>query len=63
FFDRVEQQLSRQSFLAGGEFSFADISLLVTVDFAGWVDIVPVQSRPALGRWYERVSARPSSGA
>ena len=49
--------------LAGGDFSFADISLLVAVDFAGWVDIVPTRDRPALGRWYQRVAARPSAGA
>jgi len=63
FFDRVEQQLARHRFLAGGEFSFADISLLVTADFAGWVDINPMSTRPALARWYELVSARPSAGA
>jgi glutathione S-transferase len=63
FFDRVGQQLMHQQYLAGGEFSFADISLLVTTDFAGWVDIQPTQTRPSLQRWYERVAARPSAGA
>ena len=63
FFDRVEQQLARHEHLAGGDFSFADISLLVTVDFAGWVDIQPTITRPALGRWYTRVAQRPSAGA
>jgi glutathione S-transferase len=63
FFDRVEQQLQRNEHLAGGGFSFADISLLVTVDFAGWVDINPALSRPALRRWHQRVAARPSAGA
>jgi glutathione S-transferase len=63
FFDRVEQQLLKNQHLAGGGFSFADISLLVAVDFAGWVEISPAQGRPALKRWYERVAARPSAGA
>ena len=63
FFDRIEQQLLHQQYLAGSEFSFADISLLVTTDFAGWVDIRPTQTRPALRRWYQRVAARPSAGA
>jgi glutathione S-transferase len=63
FFDRMEQQLLKNQNLAGGDFSFADISLLVTVDFAGWVDIDPTRGRPALRRWYERVAARPSSRA
>jgi glutathione S-transferase len=63
FFDRIEQQLQQNEHLAGGEFSFADISLLVVVDFAGWVDIAPAETRPALQRWYARVSKRPSAGA
>lgn len=60
FFDRVEQQLRHQSWLAGEHYSYADISLLVTTDFAGWVDIDPVRTRPAFKRWYERVASRPA---
>jgi len=63
FFDRVEQQLLHQQYLAGGEFSFADISLLATADFAGWVDINPMRTRPSLERWYGRVAARPGAQA
>ena len=63
FFDRVEQQLVHHQYLAGGDLSFADISLLVTVDFAGWVDIHPMLSRPSLNRWYDRIAARPSANA
>ena len=63
FFDRVEQQLLHQEFLTGGDFSFADLSLLVTADFAGWVDIDPMQTRPSLQRWYARVASRPSAAA
>lgn len=63
FFDRMEQQLKRERYLAGSEYSFADISLLVTVDFAGWVDLDARASRPALARWYGRVAGRPGSGA
>ena len=62
-FDRVEQQLDGNEYLAGGDFSFADLTLLATADFAGWVDIVPMQQRPALRDWYQRVSARASAGA
>ena len=63
FFDRVSQQLEHQPWLAGEDYSYADISLLVTTDFAGWVDIDPLQSRPALKRWYERVASRPAAKA
>jgi glutathione S-transferase len=63
FFDRVEQQLLHQQYLAGDAFSFADISLLVTADFAGWVDINPLRTRPSLERWYRQVAARPGAQA
>jgi glutathione S-transferase len=63
FFDRVERQLAHGAHLAGGGFSYADISLLVTVDFTGWVDIVPQATRPALARWHERVAGRESAKA
>lgn len=62
FFDRIERQLAVHEHLAGAGFSYADISLLVTVDFAGWVDIVPQATRPALARWYGRVAARVAPG-
>jgi len=62
-FDRVEQRLTDNAYLAGDVFTFADITLLATTDFAGWVDIVPSDGRPALGDWYRRVSARPSAAA
>lgn len=63
FFDRIDLQLRHQPWLAGEDYSFADISLLVTMDFAGWVDINPLQTRPALKRWYERVASRPAAQA
>jgi len=63
FFDQMEKRLAEAPYLAGENFSFADISLLAFTDFAGWVEINPVASRPALKRWYERVSARPSAAA
>lgn len=63
FFDRVNQQLEHQPWLAGADYSYADISLLVTTDFAGWVDIDPMQTRPPLKRWYERVASRPATQA
>ena len=53
FFDQMEKRLAEAPYLAGENFSFADISLLAFTDFAGWVEINPVASRPALKRWYE----------
>lgn len=63
FFDRVEAQLAGSAWLAGEDFSFADITLLATVDFAGWVDVDAGQGRPALAAWHVRAAARPSARA
>jgi len=61
FFDRIEQQLQASNYLAGDEYTFADISLLAMTDFASWVEIKPHSTRPALARWYSEVSARPGA--
>ena len=63
FFDRIEQQLTHHPNLAGTRYSMADISLLVTVDFARWVEIDATAGRPRLREWYVSVSGRPSAGA
>lgn len=64
FFDRIEQRLGDSPFLAGDEFSVADITLLVVVDAAAnMADIDAVASRPALGGWHQQVSGRPSAQA
>jgi glutathione S-transferase len=63
FFDRVEQRLAASSCLAGDDFSLADITLLVTVDFAKWVEIDATHGRPAVADWYARVASRPSARA
>jgi glutathione S-transferase len=59
----MENRLQQSAYLAGDNFSLADITLLAITDFAGWVEIKPLPTRPALSRWYEIVSARPSTSA
>jgi glutathione S-transferase len=63
FFDRVEQQLAKQEFLAGEAYSLADISALVVVDFAAWIKVSVPQDAEYLRRWHESVSSRPSAAA
>jgi glutathione S-transferase len=63
FFARIEQQLASHQYLAGDNFSFADITLLTTVDFARWVRVDAGRGNPALAAWHQKVSARPSSAA
>ena len=63
FFDRIEARLQESAWLGGEDYSFADISLLATVDFAKWVDIDAGEGRPAIQNWYARAAGRPSAGA
>lgn len=63
FFDRIEKRLEQSPYLAGEHYSLADISLLAVTDFAGWVEINPLATRPRLAKWYARAAARPSAKA
>ena len=47
-------------YLAGPNFTIADITLLTIVDFAGFIGLAPLENVPAVRRWHELVSARPS---
>jgi len=64
FFERLNSYyLGQHPFVAGDQFSIADITALSVVDFAGWVEEkVPPHQINTL-RWYEAVSTRPSATA
>ena len=61
FLDGVESMIGSQKYIAGGEFSVADIDLLVVVDFANWIKLGLSESAKNSKRWYEAVSQRPSA--
>ena len=63
FFDRVNARLADRKFLAGENFSMADITLFAVCEFSGWVEIRPTQGRPALENWYWNVASRTSTKA
>ena len=63
FFRRLDEQLADNAFVAGDEFSMADISALVLVDFARWVKLDVPEDATHLARWYGEVSTRPSAAA
>jgi glutathione S-transferase len=60
FFERLERQLDGNDCVAGGDYSIADITALVFVDFAAWIKIGIPDAAVNLKRWYEAVSSRPS---
>jgi glutathione S-transferase len=63
FMSRLDERLRASPYLAGDDFSVADITALVFVDFARRARIEPVGDVPGLERWYSDVSSRPSASA
>lgn len=64
FYSDFEARLTEAEFVAGDRYSAADITTLVTVDFATRAFAMPVPDKSiALKRWYRGVSARPSATA
>lgn len=62
FMHMLNERLAGRDYLATDEFTMADITGLVTVDFAAWIK-VPTDGLANLQRWHEAVSARPSAAA
>ncbi len=60
FFDAA---FDDREFLAADCYTIADILLLTTVDFAGFIGISMPDDLASLRAWHTRVSARPSSAA
>lgn len=63
FFGIIDQQLVQSKYIAGEQFSMADITALVAVDFASWVKLTIPDDLTHLKSWYEDVSQRPSAKA
>jgi glutathione S-transferase len=64
FFADFNDRLTTVPFVAGDAFSVADITTLVTIDFAaGGMKLGIPAGFDALQAWYDKVSARPSSKA
>lgn len=64
FYGDFEARLKEAEFVAGDRFSAADITMLVTVDFATRAFEMPIPDGSiALKRWYGVTSTRPSAAA
>ena len=61
FLDTLDEMIGDQPFVAGDNYSVADIDALIFVDFAKWVKIEPGEQHANLNRWRTSVSARPSA--
>lgn len=62
FYRELDAELAQRPFLAGDEFSIADITLLCILDFGAGPVKVPMlwEEWPNLAAWHRCVSARPS---
>jgi glutathione S-transferase len=63
FFETMEAELEGRDFVCGPDFSIADITTLVTVDFAKWIKLAIPDQCVNLRRWHDEVAGRPSAKA
>ena len=61
FMSRLNEHLSATKFIVGDEYSLADITAMVMIDFGQWSYIEIHEEWTHLQRWYDEVSARPSA--
>ncbi|MGR3634552.1 MAG: glutathione S-transferase family protein [Shimia sp.] len=62
FFDKLEARLTESAFLAGDDFTMADITGFVFCDFARIVKQGIPEGNAASRAWFEKIKARPSAG-
>lgn len=63
FLDTLNKRLEGRDYIAIDQFTFADITALVTIDFAKWVKVAPGENHGNIKRWHAAVAARPSAKA
>ena len=63
YFDLLEKRLSETPYLAGENFTWADISAYVFADFARVIRMRIPEENTATRDWFERIAARPSGTA
>lgn len=63
FLNGVDDLVGDKPFAAGDNYSIADIDLLVSVEFAGWLKLSLPENAANAHRWYESVKSRPSATA
>jgi glutathione S-transferase len=59
----IDEELGKRRFIAGNDYSVADITALVAMDFMKVARIQRPEGLKHLARWYEEVAARPSAKA
>jgi glutathione S-transferase len=63
FVETLDRHLDGRKWIASDNYSFADLTALMTVDFAKATRLSDGSFPPALAAWYARASSRPSAQA
>jgi glutathione S-transferase len=63
FYDKMNGELAGRPWLAGENYSVADITAFCAIDFAAFCELPVPEACAHLADWHERVSARPSAAA
>ncbi|WP_448502053.1 glutathione S-transferase C-terminal domain-containing protein [Sphingomonas sp.] len=63
FVDALDERLADRPWIAGDAYSFADITALITIDFARSAKLDLRETAGNVARWYEAASVRPSASA
>jgi glutathione S-transferase len=63
FYEQMNRRLTQSEFVAGASYSLADITALVTIDFAARARLPIPDACGHVRRWHQQVSARPSAKA
>lgn len=61
FMDMLDGHLEGRDFIVGDAITMADITALITVDFAAWIKLPVPEACKNLRRWHAAMSARPSA--
>ena len=61
FLAGVDDMIGDKPFVAGDNFSVADMDLLIVIDFAKWLKLELPEDAARARAWHEKVSARPSA--
>lgn len=61
FLRRLDEQLADNTFVAGEQFTIADITAMVFTDFAAWIKLDIPDDAKHLARWKALVANRPSA--
>jgi glutathione S-transferase len=63
FLQFLDGELKSRAFVAGGNYSVADITAMIALDFMRVTKLAVPETLTSLKRWQEKVAARPSAAA